>query len=123
MTILSMVISIVSITACVMMTGYMLIRARFAVTRRVAMVPLLMAAGEAAMFGLLSGVSNPAVLLLLLAARATVLVVCAMAMRNDREAYKARVRMRNRFRAEMFNTMEPLRLVRRQRAAARIDVA
>ena len=75
------------------------------------------------MFGLLSGVTNPAVMLLLVATRAAILVVCAVAMRNDREAYKARVRMRNRFRAEMFNVMEPLRLVRRQRAAARIDVA
>jgi len=89
----------------------------------VALVPALMATAEVLMFGLVSGITNPAVLLLLLAARATVIAVSFMAMRNDREAYKARVRMRNRFRAEMYNTMEPLRLVRRKRAAAQIDVA
>ncbi len=120
---MSMIISIMSITAFVMMTVYMVARAGFAVTRRVASVPLLMAVGETALFGLLSGVTNPAVMLLLVAARVAVLVACAIAMRNDREAVKARVRMRNRFRAEMYNTMEPLRLVRRKRAAAQIDVA
>lgn len=120
---MSMVISIVSITAFVMMTGYMMIKAHFAATRRVAGIALLMAGGEVALFGLLSGVTNPAVMLLLVAARAAVLIACAVAMKNDREEFKARVRLRNRFRADMFNTMEPLRLVRRQRAAAHIDIA
>lgn len=120
---MSMIISIMSITAFVMMTGYMLLKAHFAATRRVAAIALLSAAGETTLFGLLSGVTNPAVMLLLIAARAAVLIACAVAMKNDREEYKARVRLRNRFRADMFNTMEPLRLVRRQRAAARIDVA
>ena len=120
---MSMIISVVSITSLVVMTGYMLLKSQFAVTRRVAVVPFLMTLGEVALFGLLSGVTNPAVMLLLVAARATVLVACAVAMKNDREAAKARVRLRNRFRADMYNTMEPLRLVRRQRAAACIDIA
>ncbi len=120
---MSMIISIMSITAFVMMTGYMLLKAHFAATRRVAAIALLMAAGEIALFGLLSGVTNPAVMLLLIGARAVALGACAAAMKNDREEYKARVRLRNRFRADMYNTMEPLRLVRRQRAAAQIDVA
>ncbi len=120
---MSMIISIMSITAFVMMSVYMLVKSHFTATRRVAAVAVLMAAGETALFGLLSGVTNPAVMLLLIAARAAVLIACAAAMKNDREEYKARVRLRNRFRADMFNTMEPLRLVRRQRAAARIDVA
>lgn len=120
---MSMVISIMSITAFVMMTMYMLAKAHFAATRRVAAVAMLAAVGELALFGLLSGVTNPAVMLLLVAARAVLLIACATAMKNDREEYKARVRLRNRFRADMYNTMEPLRLVRRQRAAARIDVA
>lgn len=119
---MSMIISIISITAFVMMAVYMFVGAHFRATRRVAMVSVAMAAAETALFGLLSGVSNPAVLLLLIAARVTVLVVCALAMRADREAAKARKRLRNRFRADMYNTMEPLRLVRRQRAAAQIDI-
>ena len=119
---MSMMISIVSVAAFAMMSMYMLAKAHFAATRRVAGVALLMAAGETALFGLLSGVTNPAVMLLLVAARVTVLVACAMAMKNDRDEYKARVRLRNRFRVDLYNTMEPLRLVRRQRAAARIDI-
>jgi len=119
---MSKIISLVSITAFVLMTGYMWIAARFSVTRKIAGVSLFMAIMEIALFGLLSAVSNPAVTLLLIAARVTVLVACALAMRNDREAAKARQRRKNRFRTEMINTMEPLRLVRRQRAAARIDI-
>ncbi len=120
---MSKMISLVSITAFVMMTGYMWIAARFSVTRKVAGVSLFMAVAEVALFGLLSAVSNPAVTLLLIAARLTVLTVCVLAMHHDREAAKARQRRKNRFRADMYNTMEPLRLVRRQRAAAHIDIA
>ncbi len=120
---MSMMISIISITAFAVMTGYMVLKAQFSATRRVASIPLLMTVGETALFGLLSGVTNPAVMLLLVAARVTVLVACAVAMKNDREAAKARVRLRNRFRADMYNALEPLRLVRRQRAAAHIDIA
>ena len=119
---MSMIISIVSITAFVMMTGYMVLKAHFSVTRRLAGIAALAAMGELALFGLLSGVTNPAVMVLLVAARGVILGACAVAMKNDREEYKARVRLRNRFRADMYNTMEPLRLVRRQRAAAQIDI-
>ena len=115
-------ISVVSITAFVLMTGYILIGARFAVTRKLAAVSAFMAAIEALMFGMLSCVNNPTALMLLLAARVGVLVACAVAMHHDREEAKARKRARNRFRAEMYNTMEPLHVVRRQRAAARIDI-
>lgn len=120
---MSKIIGLVSITAFVMMAGYMWVAARFSVTRKVAGVSLMMAVAEVLLFGVLSAVSNPAVTMLLLAARATVLTVCVLAMRADREAAKARQRRKNRFRAELFNTLEPLRVVRRQRAAARIDIA
>lgn len=119
---MSKIISLISITAFVMITGYMWIAAHFSVTRKVAGVSLFMAVAEIALYGLLSAVSNPAVTLLLIAARVTVLTACALAMHRDREAAKARRRMKNRFRADMINTMEPLRLVRRRRAAARIDI-
>ncbi len=120
---MSMIISIMSITAFVMMTVYMMFRASFTATRRVALVPLAMSGLEVMMFGLVSGVTNPAVMMLLVAARLVILGVCCAAMHHDREAMKARVRLRNRFRADMYNTMEPLRVIRRQRAAAHIDIA
>ena len=120
---MSMVISVMSIVAMVTMAGYMTVRARFAVTRRLIVVPLCMAAGEGFLFGLVSAVSNPAVLTVLIASRLTVLAVCGMAMRADRDEAKARARRRNRFRAEMYNVMYPLKLVRRQRAAKCIDIA
>lgn len=120
---MSMIISIMSITAFVMMTVYMLIWANFACTRRVATVPAVMVAAEMAMFGLLSGVSNPTVTMVLVALRVVILAVCFKAMHADREAAKARKRLRNRFHYDLHNTMEPLRLMRRQRAAANIDIA
>jgi len=119
---MSMIISVISITAFVMMTVYMFASANFGATQKVAAVPLLMVVAEVVCFGLLSGVTNPTVTMLLIAARATILVVCALAMKADREAQKARERRVNRFHADMINTMEPLRLVRRQRAAAHIDI-
>ncbi len=120
---MSMMISIMSITAFVMMTVYMMFRANFTATRRVALVPAAMIGLEVMLFGLISGVTNPTVMLLLVAARLVILGACSAAMHHDREAMKARVRLRNRFHADMINTMEPLRVIRRQRAAARIDVA
>ncbi len=120
---MSMIISIMSITALVMMTGYILLCAKYAVTRRLAGITIGMTVGEVLLFGLLSGVTNPAVMMLLVAARVTILVVCAMAMRADREAAKARVRLRNRFHADLYNTMYSLKLVRRERASACIDIA
>ena len=119
---MGMMISVVSITAFVLMTGYILIGARFAATRKLAAVSAFMAAVETIMFGMLSCVNNPTAFLLLLAARAAVLVACAVAMHRDREEAKARKRLRNRFRVEMYNTREPLHVERRQRAAARIDI-
>ena len=120
---MSMVIGVMSIAAMVAMAGYMAVRARFAATRRLIAVPLAMAAAEGFLFGLVSAVSNPAVFAVLIASRLTVLVCCALAMRADRDEAKARVRRRNRFRAEMYNVMYPLRLVRRQRATQCIDIA
>lgn len=119
---MSMIISVISITAFVMMTVYMFASAHFGATQKVASVPLLMAVAEVVAFGLLTNVANPTVSMLLVAARVTILVVCVLAMKADREAYKARERRANRFHADMINTMEPLRLVRRQRAAAQIDI-
>lgn len=120
---MSMIISIMSITAFVMLTVYMMFRANFASTRRVALIPLSMVGLELVSFGLVSGVTNPAVMMLLVAARLVIVAVSMAAMRHDREEMKARIRLRNRFHADMVNTMEPLRVIRRQRAAARIDIA
>lgn len=119
---MSMMISIVSITAFVMMTIYMFTTAHFGATRRVATLSLTMTVAEIMLFGWATTLVNPTVIMLAVAARAVVFTVCVMAMKTDREAYKARERARNRFRADMINTMEPLRLVRRQRAAAQIDI-
>ncbi len=120
---MSMIISIMSVTAFVMMSVYMLVWSNFACTRRLAIIPCVMTGAELAMFGLLSSVSNPVVTVLLLALRVVMLAVCFKAMHADREAQKARKRLRQRFHYDLHNTMEPLRLMRRQRAAARIDIA
>lgn len=120
---MSMIISIVSITAFVMLTIYMFTTAHFGATRRLAFLSLAMTVAEIALFGWVTSLVNPTVMMLAIVARAVVFAVCVMAMKADREAQKARVRLRNRFHADMVNTMEPLRLVRRQRAAARIDIA
>ena len=119
---MSMIISIMSVTAFVMMTVYMVFWANFSCTRRVACVPAAMIVAEIAMFGLLSSVSNPVVTVLLVALRAVILTVCFKAMHADREAAKARKRLRNRFHYDLYNSLEPLRLMRRQRAAANIDI-
>ncbi len=117
------VFSVIGMVSFVTMAAYMLIWARFSSTRRVAAVPLMMAVAEMAMFGLLGDMSNPTVTMLLLGLRAAVLVACALAMRADFAAAKARDRARKRFHIELHNTMEPLRVMRRSVAAAQIDIA
>ncbi len=120
---MSMIISIVSVTAFVMMTIYMFTTAQFGETRRVAYLSLGMTVAEIALFGFSTSLVNPTVIMLLVVARLVVLTVCLIAMKNDREAQKARERLRNRFHADLFNTLEPMRIRRRQVAAANIDIA
>ncbi|MGN0172154.1 MAG: hypothetical protein ACI39E_05165 [Acutalibacteraceae bacterium] len=119
---MSMIISIVSIAALSVTALYMFVRARFMATRRVAGVALGMAVCETAMAGLLSGVTNPTVMGLLIAARVTVLVCCVLAMRRDRERAKMRARRRNRFTVDLYNAEYPLKVVRRKSNAEQVSV-
>ncbi len=120
---MSMMISLISVISFFVMAAYMLVWSHFSATRRVALIPLGMTVAEMAMFGLLSGVSNPAVTMLLVAVRLVILTVCALAMRADLLAAKARARARKRFHIEWHNAMEPIHAMRRARAAATIDIA
>ncbi len=117
-----MVISIISIAVLAVTAFYMFVHARFMATRRVAGVALVMAVAETMMAGLLSGVTNPAVMGLLIAARLTVLVCCVLAMRRDRERAKVRARRRRRFTADLYNAEYPLKVVRRRNNAEQVSV-
>lgn len=73
---------------------YMMWKAEYAQTRRVALVPLGVCAVEMLLFGLHQGGGPLAVTLLLWAAKAVVLACCAGAMRQD--AARAQRRQRRR---------------------------
>ena len=120
---MSEVFSVIGMVSFLIMAAYMRIWAHYSATRRVAAVPLMMTVAEIAMFGLLADMSNPTVTMLLVGLRAVVLAACALAMRADFAAAKARDRARKRFHIELHNVMEPLRVMRRTVAAARIDIA
>lgn len=73
---------------------YMMWKAEYAQTRRVALVPLGVCAVEMLLFGLHQGGGTLAVTVLLWAARAVILACCAGAMRQD--AARAQRRQRRR---------------------------
>lgn len=85
-----------SVTALVLIaTGvYMVIGSRYAVTRRMAWIPFVMAAMELAMFGALDLTAYPILTVILMSCRFTVVVCCAKAMKRDAAMERNRRRRR-----------------------------
>ncbi|MCI8554326.1 MAG: hypothetical protein HFJ80_05205 [Clostridiales bacterium] len=78
-----MIISILSLIAMAGMALYMLLHARYAVTRKVAAVPLAVCVMELMVFGVTAPVGFPVLTMLLIAMKTLILLCCAGAMRRD----------------------------------------
>ena len=79
-----MVFSIVSAVALGVAGVYMLLSGKYAVTRRMALIPLAMAAMEIAMCGVLDWGMFPVLTAVLVACRLTVLVCCNRVLKRMR---------------------------------------
>ena len=89
-----MIANLVTILIMGMTFLYMMTKAQYAETRRVALIPLGVCAVEMLLFGLHQGGGAFIVTLLLWVSRAAILVCCAGAMRRD--AARAQRRQRRR---------------------------
>ncbi|MBQ9964216.1 MAG: hypothetical protein IJP14_03765 [Clostridia bacterium] len=89
-----MVFSVIAAAVFATAGLYMITAAKFTVTRRMAWIPLSMAAMELAMCGILAMGEYPILTVILMACRATVLTCCSISMKRD--AAMARNRRRRR---------------------------
>ncbi len=89
-----MVFSVIASAVFGAVSLYMMTAAKFTVTRRMAWIPLSMAAMELAMCGILAMGEYPVLTVILMACRATVLTCCGLSMKRDAAMVRNRRRRR-----------------------------
>lgn len=96
---------------------YMLVAAKCAVTRRMAWIPLSMAAMELAMCGVLAMGEYPVLTAILMLCRVTVLVCCTFSMKCDAAMVRNRRRRREVWRRVAYDMMAELQAASAGRCA------
>ncbi len=91
-----MVGSMINVAVMVLLFAYMVLKAQRAETRRLAMVPLGVAAVELLVSGLLTASMHPVLTAILVAMRLVILGCCVAAMRRDAALARSRARRRIR---------------------------
>lgn len=89
-----MIFSVVAAAVFGAMSLYMTTAARYTVTRRMAWIPLTMAAMELAMGGALLWLEYPVLTVVLMFCRITVLLCCVLSMKKDAAMERNRRRRR-----------------------------
>lgn len=114
-----MVVSILSIAAMGGMFVYMWCKAKFGVTRRVALVPLMTCGVEMLAAGLLSAITFPALTAILVALRLVILGCCVGAMHHDKVLANRRETRRQQFQRQLRCAQHTLTAVPSRRQAPR----
>lgn len=114
-----MVLSILSIAAMGGMFLYMWCRARFGITRRVALVPLMTCAVEMLAAGLLSVTTFPVLTAVLVLLRLVILGCCVGAMHHDRVMANRRETRKQQFQRQLRCAQHTLTAVPSRRQAPR----
>ncbi|MDD2362296.1 MAG: hypothetical protein PHH84_04975 [Oscillospiraceae bacterium] len=87
-----MFINVLSLVAMIVAFLYMMLKARYARTRRLAMVPLACAVVELSVTGLLTPSLFPALTAVLIILKGIILSCCFFAMRADKAMFRRRAR-------------------------------
>ncbi len=112
-----MVFSVVTAAVFGAVSLYMLVAAKCTVTRRMAWIPLSMAAMELAMCGVLAMGEYPVLTVILMLCRLTVLACCALSMKRDAAVVRNRRRRREVWRRVSYDMTAELQAVTVKRCA------
>lgn len=111
-----MLLSLINILVMGALFVYMVSKAQFAVTRRMALIPLCVCAVEMLVFGLLQAELFPVLTAVLTVLRGVMVLCCVTAMRRDAAMARRRAR---RLRREQQMAAQQQETVRRPAAVAR----
>ena len=106
-----MVFSVIAAAVFATAGLYMVTAAKFTVTRRMAWIPLSMAAMELAMCGVLAMGDYPVLTVILMACRCTVLTCCSISMKRDAAMARNRRRRREVWRRVAYDMTAELQTV------------